>query len=170
MQNANSPKTSKFAKKETNLSHCSSKVHGINGNEIFTTMVLSGRVVRLRQPVENVTQSGTGRPMRPGPSRPIQDFSAHPGKQNFWPGPGRAAIIRPGPIFVPGPGRAGQKNRWAGPGRDTSGPGRAGPPDLGFRPTLRSTNQVESGRVRRVTCRVGTFRVSNAVVAAHIAT
>ena len=52
---------------------------------------------------------------RPGPSRPIQDFPAHPDKQNFQPGPGRAAKKRSWPIFC----------SWAGPGRKVDGPGRA---------------------------------------------
>ena len=41
---------------------------------------------------------------RPGPSRPIQEFPAHPGSKIFRPGPA-------GPIFVPGPRRVGPGRR-----------------------------------------------------------
>ena len=53
--------------------------------------------------------------------------SAHAGF--FGPSGEAKFLARARPIFVPGP-------IWAGPGRKNGGPGRAGPPDLGFRPTL----------------------------------
>ena len=71
-------------------------------------------VIRVARPMRpGPSAHGPGRPLTGGPVRPIQEFPAHPGKQKLSAGPGRANPA--GPIFVPGPRRAGRKIE--GPGR-----------------------------------------------------